>query len=1058
MNNSFSLWRLISSYASESKNRSFRFLCFIFLLSSQCLFAQQGTIRGRVLADGTGVPGATVQVKGTASGTQTNDKGEFTLTVSPNSILIISAIGFTTQEVRVNNRMNIDIQLESATKTLEQLVVVGYGTTKRKDLTGAISSVSASQIEKVPVSTLDQALQGRATGVQVTNNDGSPGAAVSVRIRGIGTFGDNSPLYVVDGYPISGGLSNLNPSDIATIDILKDASATAIYGNRAANGVVVITTKRGRKDGIQVTVDAVNSFQSKPKKFKVLTAQQFGPFATEIAKQSNYEVLPEWSNPSSLRNIDWQDEVYQMGLRQNYNIAVRGGNDKVQTAFSAGMLDHKGVVIESYYKRYNAGLNLDYTPSSWLKVSNSVKYARTDGTVRLGSGQSGIGNLTKLIPTMTGNPLTDQVKDANGNYGYFTKGKTVTSGSNNIVADIETQDTRNANNNLLASSSLEVTPVSGLRLKTNFGINYSDYSGYYFTPTNHRVEPAGYPFYSQSANNTFEWLWENTVAYTKTFNKIHSVDFVGGVSAQQNTFRQIGGSGSQMVSDELRDLGSVQRLANIFGNQQSWSLASQFGRLSYKLLDRYIVTGTIRRDGSSRFSDGNKWGVFPSVSASWRMIDENFIKDIKWISDLKIRGSYGTAGNQNIGLFQYQGNYGSGTTQDNRGYVFGASKVFYDGIALQNLPNKNLVWETSKQGNIGLDVSVLDNRLSLTADYYRRVSSDFLLQIAVPAQTGFPQATKNVGSIENKGIELGLSYRKTTGDFTWEVAGNVTTVKNKILKLAPGQTGQTNFSNLGFPDYGGNTWQVFSNSMVGGSLGAFYGFKSAGIFQSQQEIDELNAAATKKNNNQVTYYQASTTSPGDRKFMDLDGDGKITDADRTIIGSPIPKFYGGVNYDASYKNFDLSLFFYYSVGNDIFNYARRNLESLATNGGVGVQNVGEDWYLHRWTPTNPSTTMARAVREDVNGNGRPSDYYVEDGSYLRLRSLMLGYTLPSEIAKRLHVGKVRVYVSGQNLFTITGYSGLDPEIGEQSGTTASGIDLGTFPSTRNFTVGLNVQF
>lgn len=1058
MNISLSLWRIISSYAHEYKSRKTGFLCVIFLFSCQWLFAQQGTVRGRVTGDGAGIPGATVQVKGTATGTQTGDKGEFTLNVSPNAVLIVSALGFATQEVRVNNRMNIDIQMESTAKNLEQLVVVGYGTQKRKDLTGAISSVSAAQIEKVPVTTIDQALQGRAAGVQVTNNDGSPGAAVSVRIRGIGTFGDNSPLYVVDGYPLSGGLSNLNPSDIATIDVLKDASATAIYGNRAANGVVVITTKRGRKDGIQVTLDAVNSFQSKPKKYRVLTAQQFGPFATEIARQSNYEVLPEWSDPASLRNIDWQDEVYQQGLRQNYNIALRGGNDKVQTAFSAGMVDHKGVIMLSYYKRYNVGLNLDYTPNSWLKVNNSVKYARTDGTVRLGSGLTGIGNLTKLIPTMTGNPLTDEVKDANGNYGFYTKGKTVTSGSNNIVADIETQDTRNASNNLLAASALEVTPVSGLRLKTNFGINFSDYSGYYFTPTNNRVEPAAYPFYSQSANNSFEWLWENTVAYTKTFNKIHNIDFVGGVSSQKNTFRQIGANGSQMVSDELRDLGSVQRLASIYGNQETWSLASQFGRLTYKLMDRYIITGTVRRDGSSRFADGHKWGVFPSVSASWRLGDESFMKGLTWLNDLKIRGSYGTAGNQNIGLFQYQGNYGSGTTQNNRGYVFGATKVFYDGITLQDLPNPNLVWETSKQGNVGLEVSVLDNRLSLTADYYRRVSSDFLLKVDVPAQTGFPNATRNVGSIENKGVELALSYRKTTGDFTWEIAGNVTTVKNKILKLAPGQTGQSNFSNLGFPDYGGNTWQVYSYSTLGNSLGAFYGFKNGGIFQTQQEIDELNAIATKNNNGQTTYYQASTTSPGDRKFIDLNGDGKITDADRTIIGSPIPKFYGGLNYDAAYKNFDLSLFFYYSVGNDILNYARRNLESLATNGGVGVQNVGEEWYLNRWTPTHPSTTYARAVREDVNGNTRPSDYYVEDGSYLRLRSLMLGYTLPADIAKRLHVGKVRVYVSGQNLFTITGYSGLDPEIGEQNGATASGIDLGTYPSTRNYTIGLNVQF
>ncbi len=1031
-------------------------------------FAQSRQVTGKITEDqagGTSIPGVNITVKGRTNGTVSNADGTYSIAVTDQAAtLVFSSVGYAAQEVVVGTQSVININLSPDTRSLNEVVVVGYGTQQRKDITGAISTVSAAQIEKVPVTTLDQALQGRSPGVQVTNNDGSPGGGVSVQIRGTGTFGDNSPLYVVDGYPISGGINTLNPSDIASMEILKDASATAIYGNRASNGVVIVTTKRGKQGGLQISFDAYGSVQAIPKLYKVLNAQQFASFATEIADKEKYPILPEWRNPSTLRNIDWQKEVYQTGYRQNYNLALRGGNDKVQTSLSLGFFDQKGTVKASNFKRYNGSLNLDYTPAKWVKVSTSIKYTRTGGFVGFGSNLNGIGSLTKLIPTLTGNPLTNEVKDANGNYGYYTQGATAVAGNNNVVADLETTDRTQASNNLLTTTSVELTLLPGLRVKTNFGWNTNDNSGYYFTPTNNRLSPATLPFYAQNASNSSEYLWENTVAYTKTIG-IHSVDFVGGVSAQENTYRQIGASGNGLISDELRNVGSILTVNNLYGNQQTWSLASQFGRLTYKLLDRYIITGTVRRDGSSRFGPGHKYGVFPSISGAWRLKEEPFLASFNLISDLKLRGSWGKAGNQNIGLFQYQGTYGSGPSlTDNRGYVFGRDKTYVPGLVLNALPNPNLSWENQTQSDFGIDASFLNGRVNFTADYYVRTSSGFLLSVNVPSQTGFSSATRNVGSIRNSGLELGLEYRESSKPFKWGINANLTTVSNKIVSFADGLSSVGNFSDLGFPNFGGNLWTSFTRSQVGGEVGAFYGFKSAGIFQNQGEIDALNSAAVAKFGNGA-FYQTSATTVGDRKFVDVNGDGRVGDDDRSIIGSPIPKFFGGVNFDGSYGPFDISMFWYASVGNKILNYAKRNLQSLATNGGVGVENVGEDFYLNRWTEANHSNTYARAVRDDKSGNTRVSDVYVEDGSFLRLRNVQIGYTIPAALIRKITASRVRFYVSGQNLLTFTKYTGLDPEIGQVSdpnngstSATVKGVDVGNYPTSRFYTLGLSAQF
>ena len=1039
---------------------------FFLLICGSVMFAQTRTVKGKVV-DKANEPliGVAVNIKNTSQGSITDFEGNYSIQVNTeNAVLVFSYIGYDKQEIKVGARNVIDVVMHEASIALDQVVVVGYGTSKRGDVTGSISSIDAAEIKKVPVVNVGQALQGRMSGVQVTNNDGTPGAGVQVLIRGVGSFGDNSPLYVVDGYP-GASISNLNPSDIQSIDVLKDASAAAIYGNRAANGVVIITTKRGNADKMQLSVDATVSVQFKPSTFDVLNAQDFASLATEISKKENAPVLDAWANPSGLRTIDWQDLMYRAGLKQNYNLSLRGGSEKVQTSISLGLTNQEGVVRFSDYKRYNIALTQDYKPLKWLKSSTSLRYAYTDNKTVFGSGQGGVGRLAKLIPTMTGNPLTDEVENANGVFGFYDKNANAVRDNENVYARSKSNDQKNISHNLIANTSLEINPFKGLVFKTNFGISYGASSGYDFNPYDDRVPTTRLATYRQYASNSFEYLWENTLNYSNTFGK-HSIDVLGGVSIQENTARNMSVYGEGLSSDGLRNLGSLQTMRDISGNQQTWSLASQFARLTYKFAERYILTGTVRRDGSSRFMRGNRWGVFPSVSAAWRIKEESFLKDVDFISNLKLRASYGEAGNQNIGLFQYQSSYTTGKRSSNYGYVFGQDKTYIDGMVQAFLPNPNLKWETSKQTDIGIDLGFFNNKLMLTADYYIKKSSDFLLEIQMPAQTGFTKATRNVGSVKNNGFEFSVDYRDNSHDFKYGVKVNLTTVKNKIERLSPGKDAVANLQSLGFPTTGNTSWAVFSMSKVGGSIGEFYGFQTDGIIQNQAEIDALNANARRLNQDDNVWYIASGTAPGDRKFIDQNGDGVITDADRVSLGSPLPKFYGGINLSGEYKGFDFNLFFNYSVGNKILNFVKRNLISMGGEGSIGLQNVGKEFYDNRWTETNPTNKYPRAVWSDVSGNSRVSDAFVEDGSYLRLKNIEVGYTLPANILKKASISKLRIFASVQNLFTITGYSGMDPEIGQSmssstgvaGGVTASGVDVGIYPYSRFFTMGFNLEF
>ena len=1065
-----------TAYAKVFKRLvSFAFCLFFSLL----VFCQQRTITGKVTdTDAKPLYNATVSVKGTNVATATNSEGAYSINLpSDSKTLVVSYIGYVTLEINVQADNVVNVTMLLSNSNLHEVVVIGYGTQKRKDVTGSISSVTASQIEKVPVATLDQALQGRASGVQIINNDAAPGGNVSVLIRGIGSIapGGNNPLYVVDGYPTGGGMNNINPNDIATIDVLKDASATAIYGIRAANGVVIITTKKGLRNKTQVSFDMFISSQSQPKQYDLLNAQEFATLSNEVEAADSthtYHGLPIWKTPNVLHTVDWQDAVYRPGLTQNYTVGIRGGNDKVQSAMSFGYYDQKGIVLGSFFKRFSLNANIDFQATKWLKSSTSVKYSHQNANNPLGSGP-GLFQLAINPPTLdSGNRKTYEIKDANGNYGFYNPINPNVNKYGNPVYSVETNQYQNNNNYILATSSLEATVYEGVKLKTNFGVNTSNFSSFYLQPADSRAAqqfpgtitaPANF---QQSMSRTFEWLWENTIAYDKTFGD-HTINFVGGISAQKNTWTGMGGGGIP-PNNLTRDLSQVTNLTlyqnipgtNTGNGQNIYSLSSTFARLTYQFQDKYMITGTIRRDGSSKFDTGHKYGTFPSMAVGWRIKNESFLKDVDWLYDLKLRGSYGEVGNETpIGLFQYQalyaGNYPSnvnGGGQDNLGYPF--NKIYQVGIGPSQPANPKLKWETDKQTDIGLDVSFLRGALTITADYFSRDSKDFLLRLTAPAQTGFTSITRNVGSMNNKGIELAVNYRGTSGkDFQYGIGLTWSSIKNKLTSITSGTDFVGNLGGLVLNGFQG--WDEFTRSYVGRPVGEFFGYKAIGIIQNKAEIDALNAKAG------GIYYQA-LTGPGDRLFQDMNGDNKINSDDRVHIGNPQPKFFGGLNLDANYKAWDINMYFYYSSGNKILNYVESNLESFAKRGSEGADNVSQTYYQNHWTPTRSSNRYARALGNGGDNstlNNIPSSVWIEDGSFIKLKNLSIGYSLPASILNRYSISRLRIYVSSQNLFTITNYTGLDPEIGLKGGSaTQSGVDNGTYPSSRYFTFGLNVTF
>jgi TonB-dependent starch-binding outer membrane protein SusC len=1004
----------------------------------------ENTIRGLVRDDkGLPLAGVSVSLEGTSYGTVTDNNGNFVLPI-PSSItsgkILFSFIDFEQREYPFSGLEKIDISLRKNNAQLSDIVVVGYGTAKRKDLTGSVSSIRAKDIIEQPVAGIDQALQGSAAGVDVTSGSGAPGGSVSVKIRGIGTVGYSEPLYVVDGVPFINSVENsnvnilntLNPNDIENIDILKDASATAIYGARGANGVVIITTKRGRAGKTIVNFDAYGGFQQVANKVKLLNASQFAQLDNEILinggglTDPGLSLNPDYSNPSSLgTGTNWLNELFRTAPIQSYNVSASGGNEKNQYAISAGFFDQDGVIINSDFKRYSVRLNLDSKLSESFKIGTSLSLSHTtqNAVMTDDDANPGSGLIYLAINQLPNLPVYREGTYA-GPEGpiRWVGDKSNPVGRANVIEDHEDRS------RLLGNVFADWKIVKGLTFRTNWGLD-----ALYETSTNFEPEytwgsithsPASL---AQSSADNLIWLSENTFTYHTNIKDDHELTILAGMTAQSSNAQTLMASDNSYPYNTLRSLNAGSGTYGASSATYDWSLLSYLARVNYIFKDKYLITGTIRADGSSRFGPENKYGVFPSGSVAWRISKESFMQPVSFISDMKIRASYGLTGNQEIGLYDYA------RLLATQNYAFG--NEIYPGVGATTLPNPAVEWESVKQLDIGMDVAFFKNRMQFTADYFDKETNGMLLQVPIPLSSGYVSAAAvNAGTVDNKGVELTLSGQVISGkDFEWNSSFNITFIKNEVISLAGGSP---------IPGAGINFNQTISLTAVGHSIGEFYGYVTEGIFQSQADIAKH---AT----------QQPGTAPGDIAFKDLNHDGVIDDNDRTYIGNPIPQFTAGFKNTFRYSNFDLNLLITGVYGNKLYNGNRVYDEQMS---GAFNQSVST---LNRWqSPSSPGNgTMPRAVWDDPNTNARTSDRYVENGSYLRVRNLTIGYKLPAKTISKFKLQQFRIYAGVQNLLTITKYQGFDPEVGpyQQSGL-QNGVDNGTYPVSRTVTFGLNVGF
>lgn len=1018
---------------------------------------KRADIIGKVV-DENGVPliGVSVKLKGSISGTSTNNDGNFTInTPDEGGTLVFTYIGFAQQEVTTNGRTLINITLKEQSTDLNQVVVVGYGTQLKKDITGSIASISENQIKDLPITNFEQALKGQVAGVQVFQNSGSPSSGVTVKIRGNSSItAGNEPLYVIDGFPITGGsqgqgavpnsgnpLNNINPSDIESIDILKDASATAIYGSRGANGVVIITTKSGKAGQSTLTFTSTTSFQSVSKKLDVLSAEEFAEYhiesrnngwlqnkgnpATPNASRGKFAVAPLYFNPSQWVVTDWQNEVLRNGLIQNHNLSASGGTDKFKYAVSGGYLDNKGVIIQSGLKRYSVRANIDSKITEKLRLGFQISPSytinnmlKTDGQFRQGL----VGMALRLAPIVGPylpdgsyqNPLAIRDQNGIGSLGAV----------DNPVA-VANEDQYNLNQSrILGNVFLEFSILKSLKFRTSLGtdVNFNRTHVFISSKTGRSgTPPPNIASGSASSSQELSWLNENLLTYQTTFNTQHRITAIGGFSAQKNDLMFMRVDGTNYPSDNVPYLQSAGIVQSGTETRTQFSILSYFTRLNYSFKDRYLLTATLRRDGSSRFGPENKYGTFPSVALAWQMNEESFMKDLSIIDNLKWRLSYGKSGNNSIP------NYAHVPNVVNIGYALGANQTVVNATATGKLANPFVTWETKHTLNLGLDLGLLKNRISLTADIYKSNTDGLLLDVNIPAVAGFTSTLENIGEIENRGVELGLSTINFDKAFKWNSSLNISFNRNKVIALG-GSAGD-------FLDSGP------SRTQVGMPVGLFYLRVTDGIFNTTAEI----ASHAKQDN---------APQPGDRRFKDVNGDGVVNNNDLDFVGDPNPDFTFGISNTFSFKRFDLSTLMNGSYGNDI-NYAYAVGANL--NGNLNQDGVVRG----RWrSPENPGTgNIPKALFGFTNLADVNSDFYISDGSFLRLSNVTLGYNIPLGVINRLKLKGARISISGQNLLTLTKYPGFDPEIAGSGGNTLSfGTDDGIYPMAKSFTMGLNVSF
>ncbi len=1044
---------------AKSKNKMLLF----FLLGSFAFLNAQTKVSGTVSdSNGKTLPGVSVTVKNTSTGVITDFDGKYEISVPSNGVLTFSFIGFTTQEIAVSGKSTINIKLAESSETLQEVVVIGYGTQKKGDINGSVSSIKSRDIQDLKQVSMDQMLQGKVAGVSVTNGSGQPGSAASVRVRGVTSInGTNEPLYIIDGVPVSGDatgratsgrpiagndfssngnsgnnasspLALINPSDILSIDVLKDASATAIYGSRGANGVIIVTTKSGSKGAGKFSYEGSSFISTIYNKLNVLNLREYAVHQNQLAEIFGITPRPEFAHPELLGDgTNWQDEIYQTAISTSHQIAFSGGKDGTNYYLSAGFLDQEGNIIGSGYKRYTTRLNLDSKVKSWLKVGANINAGISNERITVNQSYGGLITNTLLqAPDMPIYNLDGSFASppAGQNVNYF-----------NPVAEALTKENKLVRKNFLGSLYAEASLLKGLKYRVEVSANTEFSENTEFAPSFDRGSQVNLTAdLFERRQNWYSTNIVNSLTYNFSLDK-HKFTLLAGQEANDAHWEGILAQASGFSTNDIYGLNlSDPDNRQVTSYKGSQSLQSLFGRLIYDFDNKYSLSASIRRDVSSKFDPAtdNQVGYFPAFAVSWKLSNESFMESTKkYIDNIKLRFGYGETGNQQIENNRYSA-------------LLGAVNYFLP----TNFPNPDLTWESLVQKNYGIDFTLLDSRISVAVDLYNKRSKNFLFQFPLPDYlTGGPSQYggidapySNLGVVQNKGYDLTVGYNtKSTGNFSWSSNLVFSHYKNELLEIEDGVVLTQNVNTNGFQPV------VVTNTLVGQPIGMFYGFVTDGIFND----------LTTLNNAPIQFGQTVGTAPGqtylgDVKYVDINGDGVVDDKDKTVIGNPHPDFTFGFTNNFKYKNLSLSVFLQGSVGNDIMNLTRRN----GTSNSLLFQNQLTD-ALDFWTPTNTDTDIPRPIGSTSNRNLEISDRYVEDGSYLRIQNVTLGYNLPQKLISKVSMTNVKIYGTAQNLFTFTKYTGYDPEIGSfNQNVLLSGIDNGRYPTPRIYSLGINIEF
>lgn len=983
----------------------------IGMLLPLCLHAQQVNVTGVVKdISGMGIPGVSVIEKGTSNGTIAGVDGTFSIKVPANAVLQISCMSYLTVEANVGSRSFIEVVLKDDTELLDEVLVIGYGTIRKSDLTGAVSAVTNEKFKDSPVPNVGQALQGKVAGVQIIDS-GTPGSNVNIKVRGLGSINNCDPLIVIDGVPTDLGINAINTNDIERIDVLKDASSAAIYGSRGANGVVMITTKRGSEGKGRISVNANTSFQNAANMPKMLNASQYAALSNDMMSASGKNANPEWADPSVLgAGTSWLDEMLGTGIMQNYTVSYAGGNDKSHYYVSGGYLDQTGIVRNVGYNRFTFQSNSDAQVFDWLKFTNSITFSADTKK----SGEYGISTIMGALPVF-------DIKDENGEWTGPEGNSEWYGSTRNVVGVNEMNQSETKGYNILANLTAEISFTNWLKFKSTFGYDAKFWFTDSFTPK-YDWKPTKVEQSSRykSDNKSFTYLWDNYFLFDKTFAGSHRLGIMAGTSAQWNKYDWLNTQKNDFMFDNIHEMDNGLKMYEIGGNESEWALFSFMARVNYSYADKYLLTATVRRDGSSRFGPESRWGTFPSMSLAWRMSKEDWFPRHSAVNDLKIRAGYGVTGSQ-----ASVGNYGYLALYDMGIYSFGKDGKEQSTLFARTLSNPSLHWEEVAQTNFGVDASFLDSRLQFSVDAYLKDTRDMLVKASIPITSGFEDTSTtytNAGKVRNKGVEMSLHSVNLAGEWNWETDINATYNTNRIIDL-----------NSDVPNYINQVKNSYVTMLANGyPINVFYGYVTDGIFQNEAEV--------------AKHAVQPGAEPGDIRFRDLNNDGVINDSDRTVIGNPNPTWLFSMNNRVEWHGLELSVYLQGVAGNKIYN--ANNIDNIgmasATNQTTAV--------LGRWTGEGTSNTMPRAVYGDPNQNCRVSDRFVENGSYLRVKNITLAYSFPEKLLRNIHLEGLRVALSCENVATFTNYSGFDPEV------SINGIDASLYPIPRTFSVGINVNF